>query len=223
MLPFFEQLSYIMAPQNDLLPFMRLVTVPIIKARFDASFFIHKLEPFKFINFLKYAEGDKHLHEQNEIIMCGEYNLCNWLNPVEVLKKFVSKEFKLAPPQFIMLNIMSNFHKYSALLFYLNDCSRNHISMGPNVVSMIPNQAYLKDKFPYAATLIGDSQFPYDSCIEHESNDYLIEELRMEKEKVVEKEGKNRFLFTKPQQFFEEEYSFECTVPQSVLNKFQSS
>lgn len=113
--PFFHELSHISAPKMDLLPFIRLITVPMLKSRFDASFFIHKLEPFHFVNFLKFAENEKYLHEQDEIIMCGEYTSCKWYNPIEVMGKFRAKQVKLAPPQFIMLNIMTNFHKYDQL------------------------------------------------------------------------------------------------------------
>lgn len=89
--------------------------------------------------------------------MCREYSRCEWSTPIEVLQKFRRKEIKLPPPQFIMLNIMSNFQKYDDLIYYLKECSQNPNNTGPNVVSMITNNGYLKEKFPYAATLMGDS------------------------------------------------------------------
>lgn len=33
--------------------------------------------------------------------------------------------------------------------------------MGPNIVSMVNNTGYMKEEYPYAATLVGDLQFPY--------------------------------------------------------------
>ena len=73
---YFEQISRILPPQTDLLPFIRLITIPIIKQRFDTSFFIHKLSAYHFLNFLKYAEDEKHIHELNDITMCGEFSRC---------------------------------------------------------------------------------------------------------------------------------------------------
>jgi hypothetical protein len=77
------------------------------------------------------------------------------------LRGFVEKKIKLAPPQFIMLNIMANFHKYQQLQEFLNNCSQNWINMSPNVVSMINNKGYMKEEYPFAAALIGDLEFPY--------------------------------------------------------------
>lgn len=92
--------------------------------------------------------------------------------------------------------------------------------MGPNVVQMIKNVGYNESEYPFAATLMGDHQYPFSDCIASESNQYLIDELAAERGKEREM-GKNRFLFKKPLQFFEEDFSFECTVPGSVLNRFQ--
>lgn len=52
-----KQLIEALPPKKSLLPFIRLVTVPLLKQRFDAFFYVHKLEEFKFINFMKYAEN----------------------------------------------------------------------------------------------------------------------------------------------------------------------
>ena len=48
---------------------MRLVTIPLLKSRYDASFFVTKLEPYEFINFPKYIENDENIHNTNEIVI----------------------------------------------------------------------------------------------------------------------------------------------------------
>lgn len=64
-----KRIAQIIQPKKSLSSFIRLVTVPIIKSRFDAFFYIHKLEQFKFINFMKYAENDKYLHSDGDIVI----------------------------------------------------------------------------------------------------------------------------------------------------------
>jgi hypothetical protein len=37
--------------------------------------------------------------------------------------------------------------------------------MGPNIISLIQNNGRDAEKYPYAATLVGDKQFPYDKIL----------------------------------------------------------
>lgn len=51
---------------------------------------------------------------------------------------------------------MAKFPKFSDFQAFISTCN-NEINMGPNIVSMVPNKYSTKDKYPYAATLLGDS------------------------------------------------------------------
>ena len=42
-------------------PFIRMITIPLLKQRYDAIFYVLALEEYKNINFFKYAEHEKHM------------------------------------------------------------------------------------------------------------------------------------------------------------------
>lgn len=109
------------------------------------------------------------------MVLNEESSSFRWCTPVEALKDFVDKKVKLAPPQFIMLNILTSFTKYAKFSEFLHKCNANWINMGPNIVSMINNPERSKQEYPYAATLLGDSEFPFDFCTSNEKNEYLIQ------------------------------------------------
>jgi hypothetical protein len=48
---------------------VRLITVPAMKTRFDAEFYLHKVDEFQFINFPKYAEHEKHRHNLESLLI----------------------------------------------------------------------------------------------------------------------------------------------------------
>ena len=68
----------------------------------------------------------------------------------------------MAPPQFIMLNIMLRFKKSQEFIEYLtrlNSGDKNNLknhNLGPNIISLIRNTGSTAEKYPYAATLVGD-------------------------------------------------------------------
>lgn len=62
---YIEKLGSIFAPKKKLIPFMRLITIPELPNRYDTTFFLHKMQDYKFINFLKYSENEKYLHESD--------------------------------------------------------------------------------------------------------------------------------------------------------------
>ena len=57
----YERLSELLGPTQSMLPFIRMITVPFLKSRYDTTFFVLPLEEYKFINFSKYAEKEDHL------------------------------------------------------------------------------------------------------------------------------------------------------------------
>lgn len=74
----------------------------------------------------------------------------------------------------MMLAIMSQFYRYSDLSEFLKNCSQNPINMLPNIVSLIHNQGQNSHRFPYAATLVGDHEFPFKNIYKNEKNTSLI-------------------------------------------------
>lgn len=86
----------------------------------------------------------------------------------------------MAPPQFIMLNIMMQFTKHREFVNYLKNLNRvpwHSINMAPNIISLVPNSGSQKKLYPYAATLVGDKEFPYHKILETEASPELREEV----------------------------------------------
>jgi len=42
-------------------------------------------------------------------------------------------------------------------------------NLGPNVISLVKNTGSSAEKYPYAATLVGDREFPYDKIMATET------------------------------------------------------
>lgn len=96
------------------------------------------------------------------------------MTPSEILIEFFTRELSLAPPQYMMINTMFKFHKHRDLEDYLlesyteNDQFGN-ISLGPNIVSLINNNNITTQKpYKFAATMIGDREFPFQRHIDNE-------------------------------------------------------
>lgn len=71
-----------------MVPFIRLITVPVLKHRYDTMFFVLPVKDYKFINFFKYAEHEKHLHNLEVLEHCQhEYTDFRWMNPAEILNE----------------------------------------------------------------------------------------------------------------------------------------
>jgi hypothetical protein len=76
-----------------------------------------------------------------------------------------------------MLNIMLQFYQSQDFVKYLKrfqpqaisaDSNERNFNLGPNIVSLILNKANQAQEYPYAATLLGDSEFPFDKIIVNE-------------------------------------------------------
>lgn len=95
------------------------------------------------------------------------------------------------------------------------------MSLGPNIVSLIPNTKQTKEKpYKFAATMVGDYEFPFRKHIESEACGQLRDELKRWDENGDKYErGKNRFLFNSSKQFFFEDYEVECDLKRSNLRK----
>jgi len=94
------------------------------------------------------------------------------MNPAEILNEHFKKTSLIAPPQFIMLNIMLKYHKYQEFVQHLKSINpgtskkAENYNLGPNIISLVPNNGRDEQKYPFAATLVGDKAFPYDKILE---------------------------------------------------------
>lgn len=79
-----------------------------------------------------------------------------------------------------MLNTMLKFYKAHEFIAFLkgfqpkavsdeDPLSRN-LNLGPNIVSLIHNKSNNSQEYPYAATLLGDAEFPFDKIISNEQS-----------------------------------------------------
>lgn len=68
------------------------------------------------------------------------------MNPAEILAEHFNKKSIIAPPQFIMLNIMLKFQKRNEFVQYLKSLNSpanrglTNYNLGPNVISLIQNK-----------------------------------------------------------------------------------
>lgn len=103
----FDKLSSLLPPAQDVVPFLRLITIPEIKQRYDTTFYALAVEDFRFVNFLKFAEHERHLHSLDQVVHCERESVgSRWMTPAQVLSAHFSKGALLHPPQFILLNVM---------------------------------------------------------------------------------------------------------------------
>lgn len=210
-------------PAQDLVPFLRLITVPEIKQRYDTTFYAHSIEDFRFINFLKFAEHERHLHSLDQVVHCQRESASSrWMTPAQILGAHFSRAALLHPPQFIMLNIMLRHRSRHQFLQYLRSfpaphlTTRRNLNLAPNIVSLVRSS---HPQFPFAATLVGDAEFPFARSIAHEQVPELQEEMR-EWQQWQERElpaSRNRFLFKEGRNFFQQEYGVEASAPDSAI------
>jgi len=136
------------------------------------------------------------------------------MNPAEILDEHFTKKSVVAPPQFIMLDVMLRYQKYQEFLDFLrrlNGGEKNNLknhNLGPNIISLIKNSGQTAEKYPYAATLVGDREFPYDSIIKNETCEELKKEVLDLRESIQSTNSTtlNRFLFKEGKRFFETEF-----------------
>ena len=59
----------------------------------------------------------------------------------------------------------------------------NNCNLGPNVISLVENINSNSKEYPYAATLVGDQEFPYEKILATETCEELKSSIRTWKEK----------------------------------------
>jgi hypothetical protein len=124
-----------------------------------------------------------------------------------------------------MLNIMMQFTKHRQFVNYLKNLNRgrsHNMNLGPNIISLVPNSGSERSTYPYAATLIGDREFPYEKILEFESSPDLKEEVSRWKGQMGEgQHDVNRFLFKDSKKFFHSEYEVVSRISDSVIGEMR--
>ena len=220
----FEKLSELLPPAKALVPFLRLITIPEIKQRYDTTFFAHAIEDYRFANFLKFAEHERHLHSLEQVVHCQRESASSrWMTPAQVLGAHFGRTALLHPPQFIMLNIMLRHRKRQHFLEYLRSFptgqpARRNLNLAPNIVSLVRSS---HPDFPYAATLVGDADFPFARIIGSEQTAELQEEMRewQEWQSRHLPASRNRFLFKEGKNFFQQPYGVQASAPDSAVGQ----
>ena len=116
-----------MAFDDRIHEFMRFVTIPQVKHRFNCQFFFTTALPGFSINLAKAFEDIKKMDDLDDLILDKrESQDYHWLNPYEVLAMYYNNEVGLANPQFMITNILTNFKKVNDLYVYLLGTEQEH-------------------------------------------------------------------------------------------------
>lgn len=109
-------------------PLIRLITIPHLNPRYDTQFFLHRVENHKILNWRSFFEGKSFAEatEQWDLINydTNEFSDLLWLTPLEAVKKHYEENLGLAPPQFIILNILSSFTDVRHLEAFVQSVNR---------------------------------------------------------------------------------------------------
>jgi len=222
---FYELSNLIECDTDNTKEFLRLITVPFLKSRYDCQFFITKLRSDHIINVPKAIQDFGRIDNIDELLINkSESSDYQWLNPLECLKLFMNKKIIMAPPQFMILNILTSFKKFSDIESYLNelkqygeeykgtDVLRKNPLTFPTLIAMINNneEKYKNMGYQFAVTLPGDSDYPLEKVLELEKDEELRKELEY-KYQSIEKgsTSRKRFYFKEINKFFGDEYEVD--------------
>ena len=105
-------------------PLIRLITIPYLNPRYDTQFFLVKLEAGRTFNWKNYFHGGdlNSAWDKWDNIDYDRKEFCDiiWSNPLEIIKKHYEEGLALAPPQYIILNILSHFTQIDTLEAFLH-------------------------------------------------------------------------------------------------------
>lgn len=109
-------------------PFIRLITIPYLNPRYDTQFFLHCVKNSHVFNWRNYFEGKSFAEasEQWSLINydTNEFSDILWLSPLEAIRKHYEEKLGLAPPQFIILNILSSFTDFQNLQAFIHSVNK---------------------------------------------------------------------------------------------------
>ena len=225
-LPSFYELSNLLDVDfHNTHEFLRLVTVPFYKVRYDCQFFLMKIQQNKFINVPKSIESLSRLNEIDDLAINKKESAdYKWLNPYECLALYSSNEIMLAPPQLMILNILTSFKKFEDFENYIKkikansytykgtDALRKNCLTFPQLITFINNndEKFKKLGFPYIGTLPGDIEYPLEKILEFEKDEELKKEFEIKYRSISkDRSNKARFYFEDIQKMFMKDYDFE--------------
>jgi len=178
--------------ENELIEFMRFVTPFVFKFRFDAQFFVYKMDPDCVFNISAGLQNSNDIHSTAKLaINTGESSAYTWLNPAQTMAKHNSKEFELAPPQVLITNILMSFKKFDDLLNYLKifrqgvqkDSNGEFPKSYPLTFPLTPffskavDEDMKKQGFDLILIFPYDSKYPQKKALESEQSQSWREEL----------------------------------------------
>lgn len=137
------------------------------------------LESHRFVNIHNVCQrGIEKLEGTDDLVLDeDEHESFLWANPVEVLALYFQNKVKLAPPQFIILNILSKHRKFAYLRQWLATVAaqrQNYLALQrsplffPQIVNLVANTVpETLQRYPFAAAFVGDKDFAYDKLIKN--------------------------------------------------------
>lgn len=116
--------------QQDILldELIRLITIPSLPQRYDTYFFVKMLDNHKFVNIHSVCQrGIEHLEDTDNLVLDeDEHESFEWSTPAQTLNSYFQSKVKLAPPQFIILNILSKYRQFAQLKLALAEIATHH-------------------------------------------------------------------------------------------------
>ncbi len=211
---------------KSLVEISRMVSVPHFPNRYNCQFFVCVAEPEKTLNIYKAMEGTKYLHDLDDLVVQkSESSEYRWLNPYELLTGALNKTIKLAPPQYMLANIMMSFPKIETLQNYLNNIriksetvnkdkdafERNPLTY-PLMIGMANHTEakFLNRGYKIAGLFPTDVEYPLDKFLSMEKDPAWKQEMD---EKVRNLDARNRgvcrIYFSQMKEMFDADYDFE--------------
>lgn len=233
-----DEFNYLKSSLNkdfdEIYPFIRLITIPYLKYRYDTQFFFYQIKKNSAVNWKQFFNADMSFDSTFQTFDQinfdrKEFDEMIWLDPSEILYKFyTSKDFRLAPPQFLIINILSSFLDFRSLIAYLNTRKTKKFQVDPFT---FPNMFYLTNtekvspfntpkNYPYLTLSAGDWEYPIETIANNEKDEMLKKEIIKKSEilKGGKNEQKNRIYFEDLSKLFE--CKFETEIKLNSLNPF---
>lgn len=210
---------------SEVIPFLRLITIPFLKHRYDTQFFFHKIEKNFALNWKNFFFGgsvEEAFEKWDEIKFDEkEFSQMRWMSPLNTLKDFYENGMGLAPPQFILLNILSNFRNIEELEKFLRHkefqgdfpmmlCHRNTEDVDKRMMN----------EFKYVAVGNCDEAYPIDQVLGREKDEELKMDIKKSFERFAVQGNRMRIFFKDPRKMFEKNYDVDVCIQEKSLLGF---
>ena len=205
-------------------PFMRLITIPILKSRYDTQFFLHRIKNDQVINWRNFYAGgllEDSLKGWDQINFDKkEFSEMVWMDPLTAIKKYYGEKLGLAPPQYILLNIMSHFNEIEGLEAFLKKPNENEFPLMLCLRNV--EDVEKREGFKYVAVGNCDEKYPVE-VVSKEKDEGLKKELLESYRNSLGKGNKLRIFFKEMHKMFEKDYDVDINLQGNSLLNFLSS